>query len=105
MKRRNGKPLSATSSACRVRPNDPDTLERLFHLYNHNKMSKEARKTLDKLRHLRPNDPQMELYELDLVEVKNLSDIERLLMDIDVVLKKHPGDARVEEAPSAWSAT
>ena len=89
--------LGYIQRACRVRPNDPDTLERLFHLYNHNKMSKEARKTLDKLRHLRPNDPQMELYELDLVEVKNLNDIERLLMDIDVVLKKHPGDARVEE--------
>ena len=80
-----------------MRPNDPDTLERLFHLYNHNKLQKEARKTLEKLRHLRPNDPQMELYELDLIEVKNLNDIERLLTDIDAILKRHPGDARVEE--------
>jgi tetratricopeptide (TPR) repeat protein len=89
--------LGYVQRAYRIRPNDPDTLERLFHLYNHNKMQKEARKTLEKLRHLRPNDPQMELYELDLIEVKNLSDIERLLTDIDAILKKHPGDARVEE--------
>jgi Flp pilus assembly protein TadD len=89
--------LGYIQRACRVRPNDPDTLERLFHLYNHNKMQKEARKTLEKLRNLRPNDPQMELYELDLIEVKNLSDIERLLTDIDVILKRHPGDARVED--------
>ena len=34
-KRRSGKLRSATSSAPpRLRPNDPDTLERLFHLYN-----------------------------------------------------------------------
>jgi Flp pilus assembly protein TadD len=89
--------LGYIQRACRIRPNDPDTLERLFHLYNQNKMQKEARKTLEKLRQLRPNDPQMELYELDLIEVKNLSDIERLLMNIDTILKRHPGDARVEE--------
>jgi Flp pilus assembly protein TadD len=89
--------LGYIQKACRIRPNDPDTLERLFHLYNHNKMQKEARKTLERLRQLRPNDPQMELYELDLIEVKSLSDIERLLMDIDAILKKHPGDSRVEE--------
>src|SRR5438132_161615 len=57
----------------------------------------DARKTLNKLRQLRPNDPQLDLYEIDLVEVKSLNDIERLLMDIDQVLKRHPGDARVEE--------
>jgi tetratricopeptide (TPR) repeat protein len=83
--------------ASRLRPNCPDTLERLFHLYNHNKQTNDARKTLEKLRRLRPDDPQIELYELDLIEVKNLNDIERLLMDIDTILKRHPGDLRVEE--------
>jgi tetratricopeptide (TPR) repeat protein len=89
--------LSYVQRAARLRPNDPDTLERLFHLYNHAKRPGDARETLNQLRRLRPNDPQLDLYELDLVEVKTLADIERLLTDIDRVLKRHPGDARVEE--------
>jgi hypothetical protein len=89
--------LGYVQRASRLRPNCPDTMERLFHLYNHNKQTAEARRTLDKLRRLRPNDPQLDLYELDLVEVKNLTDIERLLIEIDSILKRHPGDARVEE--------
>jgi len=89
--------LGYVQRANRLRPDDPDTLERLFHLYNHAKRPEDARKVLDNLRRARPNDPQLDLYELDLVEVKNLSDIERLLIDIDAILKRHPGDARVEE--------
>jgi tetratricopeptide (TPR) repeat protein len=80
-----------------LRPNDPDTLERLFHLYNQAKRPEEARKTLRRLRELRPGEPQHDLYELDLSEVKNLSDMERMLSDIDRIRKRHPGDARVEE--------
>jgi Flp pilus assembly protein TadD len=83
--------------AASLRPNDPDTLERLFHLYNHAKRTKDARRTLDQLRRLRPTDPQLDLYELDLIEVKGLNDIERLLTDIDAIRKRYPGDARVEE--------
>lgn len=89
--------LGYVQRASRLRPNCPDTLERLFHLYNHNKQTGDARKTLEKLRRLRPDDPQIELYELDLIEVKNLNDIERLLMDIDAILKRHPAESRVEE--------
>jgi tetratricopeptide (TPR) repeat protein len=80
-----------------LRPSDPDTQERLFHLYNQAKRPDEARKTLRRLRELRPGEPQHDLFELDLVEVKNLSDIERMLTDIDRILKRHPGDARVQE--------
>jgi Flp pilus assembly protein TadD len=80
-----------------LRPNDPDTLERLFHLYNQAKRPEEARKTLRRLRELRPGEPQHDLYELDLSEVKNLGDMERMLSDIDRIRKRHPGDARVEE--------
>jgi len=83
--------------AQRLRPNDPDTLERLFHLYNHAKKPQEARRTLDNLRRLRPLDPQLDLYELDLIEVKGLNDIERLLTEIDNILKRHPDEPRVEE--------
>ena len=80
-----------------MRPNDPDTVERLFHLYTQAKRPEEARKTLRRLRELRPGEPQHDLYELDLSEVKNLSDMERMLTEIDRIRKRHPGDARVEE--------
>ncbi len=80
-----------------LRPNDPDTLERLFHLFANAKRFKDARRTLDQLRKLRPNDPQLDLYELDLVEVKNLNDIERMLTEIDRIMKRFPNEPRVEE--------
>ena len=67
--------------------------ERLFHLYNHNKRPQDARRVLEKLRQLRPKEAQYDLYELDLIEVKGLNDIERLLTDIDVIIKRHPNDA------------
>jgi tetratricopeptide (TPR) repeat protein len=89
--------LGYVQRAARLRPNDADTMERLFHLYNHAKRPQDARKTLDHLRRLRPKDPQLDLYELDLIEVKGLNDIEKLLSDIDAILKRYPGDARVEE--------
>lgn len=83
--------------AHRLRPHEPDVLERLFHAYGHAKQPQNARRTLDKLRGLRPNDPQLDLYELDLVEVKNLTDIERMLTEIDRVMRRYPDDHRVEE--------
>jgi tetratricopeptide (TPR) repeat protein len=89
--------LSYVQRAAHLRPNDPDTLERLFHLYNQAKRPQDARRTLDTLRRLRPGEPQYELYELDLVEVKGLNDIEKLLAEIDRILKRYPNDARVEE--------
>lgn len=89
--------LNYVQRAAHLRPNDPDTLERLFHLYNQAKRPQDARRTLDNLRRLRPGEPQYELYELDLVEVKGLNDIEKLLTEIDRILKRYPNDARVEE--------
>jgi Flp pilus assembly protein TadD len=89
--------LTYVQRAQKLRPDDPDVLERLFHLYNQAKRPQDARRALDQLRQLKPADPQLDLYELDLTEVKGLNDIERLLGDIDRVLQRHPGDARVEE--------
>src|SRR5205823_1789966 len=57
----------------------------------------DARRTLEQLRKLRPSEPQYELYELDLIEVKALNDIEKLLTDIDRIRQRHPGDGRVED--------
>jgi Flp pilus assembly protein TadD len=89
--------LSYVQRAAHLRPNDADTLERLFHLYNQAKRPQDARRTLEKLRKLRPGEPQYDLYELDLVEVKGLNDIEKLLTEIERILKRYPNDARVEE--------
>jgi tetratricopeptide (TPR) repeat protein len=89
--------LTYLQRACRLRPQDSDALERLFHMYNQVKRPEDARKTLKRLRELRPNDPQLELYELDLREVKTLDDIEHMLSDIRKSLNKYPNDMRVEE--------
>ena len=89
--------LAYAQRAQRLRPRDAETLERLFHLHNHLKRPDEARKALRQLREVKPDDPQFELYELDLAEVRNLGDIDRLLGDIDRVLRRHPKDARVED--------
>jgi tetratricopeptide (TPR) repeat protein len=89
--------LNYVQRAAHLRPNDPDTLERLFQLYNQAKRQQDARRTLEKLRQLRPGEPQYEMYELDLIEVKGLNDIEKLLTEIDRILKRHPNDVRVEE--------
>jgi tetratricopeptide (TPR) repeat protein len=89
--------LNYVQRAAHLRPNDPDTLERLFQLYNQAKRQQDARRTLEKLRQLRPGEPQYEMYELDLIEVKGLNDIEKLLTEIDRILKRHPNEVRVEE--------
>jgi Flp pilus assembly protein TadD len=89
--------LSYVQRAAHLRPNDADVLERLFHLYNQAKRPQDARRTLEQLRRIRPGEPQYELYELDLVEVKGLNDIERLLTEIERIRKRHPNDARVDE--------
>ena len=52
---------------------------------------------MEHLRNLRPEDPQLDLYELDLIEVKGLNDIERLLTEIEAIRRRYPGDLRVEE--------
>lgn len=76
---------------------DPDALEKLFFFTRNAKNYREARRTLDRLRDQRPNDQQLELYELDLIEVKSLGDFEKLLGEIDDILYRHPEDARVRD--------
>ncbi|MBI1917923.1 MAG: tetratricopeptide repeat protein [Planctomycetes bacterium] len=89
--------LNYLQRAHKLCPDDADILERLFHVYNHAKQPNNARKTLDRLRALRPDDPQLDLYEIDLGEVKNLSDIERMLTEIERIMRRYPDDRRVEE--------
>jgi tetratricopeptide (TPR) repeat protein len=89
--------LNYANRAFRLRPNDVDLLERVFHLHHQLKRPDDARRALRRLRELRPNEPQYDLYEIDLIEIKNLRDVERVLTEIDQVRQRHPGDARVEE--------
>jgi Flp pilus assembly protein TadD len=83
--------------ALRLRPKDMETLERLFHLYAQAKRPDDARKTLRQLQELKPNEPQYQLYELDLIEVAGLRDIEYLLGEIERIHQQYPNDSRVEE--------
>lgn len=89
--------LAYLQRASALRPEDADTVERLFHLYNQVKRPDDARRTLRRLRALKPNDPQFDLYELDVRETRTLEDLERMLTDIRRILAKHPNDMRVEE--------
>jgi Flp pilus assembly protein TadD len=92
-----GPALEYMERARRVRPEEPEVLERLFHLYQQNKKPNQARHMLARLRQLKPNEPQYELYDLDFIEVKSLNDVERMLTDIEDILRRHPGDSRVDE--------
>lgn len=99
------KSLTHLQRAHRYRPDDPDTLERLFHLYTQLKKNDEARRVLRRLRELRPNDPQFELYELDTRDIRSVDDIDRLLSEVRKALGRFPGDLRVEERAGALIAS
>lgn len=79
-----------------LRPGDLETMERLFQFANQLKRKDEALRMLKRLRELRPGEPQYDLFELDLIEVNNLNDVEKLLGEIDKVLRRYPNDPRVE---------
>ncbi len=83
--------------AHRIRPTDYETLERLFHMYTQLKRTDEARKILRRLRDVRPNDPQAELFELEVREVRKLDEIDALVSDLRRIAQRFPNDARVEE--------
>jgi tetratricopeptide (TPR) repeat protein len=87
--------------AHRIRPADYETLERLFHMYTQLKRTDEARKILRRLREVRPNDPQAELFELEVRDVRKLDEVDALLSDLRRIAQRFPNDARVEERGAA----
>lgn len=89
--------LDHLQRAHRLRPTDYDTLEKLFNLYTQQSRHDDARKILRRLREVRPNDPQVELFELDVREVRSVDEIEPILQDLRRVAQKFPGDLRVDE--------
>jgi tetratricopeptide (TPR) repeat protein len=89
--------ISFLQRAHRIRPADYETLERLFHLYNQLRRFDEARRVLRRLREVRPNDPQAELFELEVREVRKIDEVETLLNDLRRIMQRFPHDSRVEE--------
>jgi tetratricopeptide (TPR) repeat protein len=87
--------------AHRIRPTDYETLERLFHMYTQLKRTDDARKILRRLREVRPDDPQGELFELEVRKVRKLDDVDALLSDLRRVAQRFPNDHRVEERGAA----
>ena len=92
-----GSALGYLQRAYRLRPRDHDTLDKLFQLYIQIRRIDDARRMLRNMRELRPNDPQLDLYELDLREIRSLEDMDRILSDLQQIINKYPGDARVED--------
>lgn len=89
--------LTYVQRAHRLRPRDLETLERLFNLYVQLRRPEDARRTLRRMREINPGDPQFDLYELDLREVRSLEDLDRMLADVKQILSRYPGDMRVED--------
>jgi Flp pilus assembly protein TadD len=89
--------ISFLQRAHRIRPADYETLERLFHLYNQLRRFDEARRVLRRLREVRPNDPQAELFELEVRETRKIDEVDSLLNDLRRIMQRFPHDARVEE--------
>ncbi len=87
--------------AHRIRPADYETLERLFHMYTQLKRTEDARKILRRLREVKPNDPQAELFELEVREVRKLDEVDTLIADLRRIAQRFPNDARVEERGAA----
>src|SRR5262245_41440184 len=71
--------LSYLDEAQQLRPQDADLSERVFLLQVQAGNRAAARKVLSHLQQLRPKHSPFELYELDLIEVRNAADLERLL--------------------------
>lgn len=89
--------LTFLQRAHQLRPEDSDTLERLFHVLNQLKRPEDARRALRRLRQLRPQEPQMEWFELELIEINNLDNCNRVLAGIEALNRKYPDDGRVAE--------
>ena len=89
--------IAHVERAQRLRPDDTETLERLYTLYSQVRRADDARRVLRQLRHMRPGEAQFELYELDLMELREIDDLDRWIGEIGRIVQRHPGEAKVEE--------
>jgi tetratricopeptide (TPR) repeat protein len=91
------KAVGYLQKAQQLRPDDPEILEKLYHLYQQVRRPGEAHRALKHLRKLRLGDPLLELYELDMTQVNHLNDAERVLAEIEGLVRRHGSDPRLEE--------
>lgn len=87
--------LEHLQRAHRLRPSDYETLERMFNLFTQLKRHDEARRVLARMRDVRPNDPQVDLFEVEARDVRSIADVDRALNDLKRLSQKHPSDAGV----------
>ena len=93
--------IAFVERAQRLQPDNADVLERLYHLYSQAGRSEAARRALRQLKQLRTDEPQLQLYELDIGEPREIEDLERMIRGVSRVRDQHAGDARVEERAAA----
>lgn len=96
--------LTFLQRAHQLRPEDTDTLERLFHVLNQLKRPEDARRALRRLRQLRPQEPQTEWFELELIEINNLDNCNRVLAGMEELNRKYPDDGRLAERQAQFIA-
>jgi tetratricopeptide (TPR) repeat protein len=87
--------LEYAERAHALRPTDLETLERLFHLYKQTGRPDEARRKLRHVRQGHPGEAQLDLFELDLIEVRNLDHVEEMVGKIKRLLQRYPHNSRV----------
>jgi tetratricopeptide (TPR) repeat protein len=84
--------MAYLSEAQKLEPDNTDLTERLFLLQVQAGERIQARRTLSHLQLLKPKHGPFELYELDLIEVRNGADLERLLDALAMVVERLVGD-------------
>jgi tetratricopeptide (TPR) repeat protein len=89
--------LSYLAEAQQFHPDNVELNERLFLLQIQANNRAAARQTLSRLQTLRPKHATFELYELDLIEVRNAADLERLLDALAKVVERMISDPSVQD--------
>jgi tetratricopeptide (TPR) repeat protein len=92
--------LACLQRALQFRPDDLETLEKLFHLLNQLKRPEDARETLRRLQGLGTDEPRVKLFELELVTLNNLDNVNRVVSEVERIVEKYPKDEWVENRTS-----
>ncbi|MBX9679968.1 MAG: tetratricopeptide repeat protein [Gemmataceae bacterium] len=89
--------LEHLQKAHRFRPTDYETLERLFNLFTQLRRHDDARRVLQRMRDVRPNDPQVDLFELEARDLRSIADVDKALNELKKTAQKNPSDLNVND--------
>lgn len=82
--------------ARQLRPHNVEILERLFTVFRQLHRLHDCRLILEEMARAAPDDPaRVEMFRLDLYDVRTLGDLEHLLDSVKTVLAKYPDDDRL----------